>query len=922
MYMNLDNLKQIINSKEITPTINNVKSNFVVVTYWWGNQIKNQNTSRPCISFFEKLNNDMQRLCLKVLGTTSTLTSNKKTLNIKNIYDNLEKSIVNLAEFKTIIDKTATAYTEMIFEHLGIQYETGRENKALIKLEKMKTRDETPMDFEYKSKESAAEMFMLIMVEAISLTKKNILKIFDTNKKITELREKFLSNTELITPAVKNRILKEIEILNKTLTSEKLEVKKKLNTKQNYKNERMSEFNNMSIYEILHKEFRFLSPMTYDKMIEKWEGECAKFGCNHMAVEYPEFARPGGYQMAINAKPLFIKKALEACGQRSVLYIDGDMFIRHYPHLFDLTDVDFMARGWLIDPRSSWKMEESITYDPYTFETSGGTMFFSQSPEAKQLISKWVEISGKSYQIGKADDRILSLVFNTYKFLCSMKVIQLPIEYLWLTLDYDERMLDAIYDGDKYAMANSILIEHSECLTSEDTAAGSGAANDRTPKFYGYLEENVEPVSEQFHEYIMFPSQEMAKLTFGPYLDYMSGVQYLNDGNNVLLQKGFTNLDNPEENEQPLYIINYNDKYGKFKYPQADKNEPLTYNDVADINMSRAKQMNTKGLGLSEKKNNTVEIKDLTKFMKEENPSKYNHAKIMSLIIKLLLSGKTVIYNPTSMPGYNPIFYELLLENEDTKYARMELIFVPEFTTAVTVSSNYFYKAKIQTNQAMMFKPSDILIKFLMMFLSLDDLSAYINAGSYEFMSRVRVGYLINKNKGTRRTTMGTTTSKIEKIEKIIDSNIIHASTIRRGTIRRGTIRRGTIDDNYITIGSKTLTPRGSKTLTPRGSKTLTPRGSKTLTPKRLTPGVNMTEVNRTEVNRTEVNMTGGKNNINELLNQYEAGIDILYHTPAGGGKKYKLKKRTSKYHKTKRTLKKQRHLKRRFNKSVKLYRR
>jgi hypothetical protein len=72
----------------------------------------------------------------------------------------------------------------------------------------------------------------------------------------------------------------------------------------------------------------------------------------------------------------------------------------------------------------------------------------------------------------------------------------------------------------------------------------------------------------------------------------------------------------------------------------------------------------------------------------------------------------------------------------------------------------------------------------------------------------------------------------------------------------------------------------------------------------------------------TEVSMTGGKNNINELLNQYEAGIDILYHTPAGGGKKYKLKKRTSKYHKTKRTLKKQRLLKRRFNKSVKLYRR
>jgi hypothetical protein len=33
------------------------------------------------------------------------------------------------------------------------------------------------------------------------------------------------------------------------------------------------------------------------------------------------------------------------------------------------------------------------------------------------------------------------------------------------------------------------------------------------------------------------------------------------------------------------------------------------------------------------------------------------------------------------------------------------------------------------------------------MFLSLDDMSSYLNNGSYEFMSRVRVGYLINKPK-------------------------------------------------------------------------------------------------------------------------------------------------------------------------------
>ena len=747
--MNLDNLKDIINTKEIQPSVINESSNFVVVTYWWGRSVNNQNTSRPCISFFEKILMQVKNLCIKTLGTSSP------HLNIQQIYNRLENIIVSLKSFTTIIDNTAMSYNEMIFEQLGVlPSDANRDSAATEKLEKFKEMNKTPADYEYKNKEYAARMFMLIMVEAITITKSNMLLIFDTNNKIATLKESFFALKEPVTPIEKNSYLTKIEELDNILKTENAAIKKKLNTKQVYSNEKMKEFDNMSIYEILHKEFRFLSPMTYDKMINKWEQECEKFGCNYMAVEYPEFAKPGGYQMAINAKPLFIRKALEACGERSVLYIDGDMFIRKYPSLFDMPDVDFMARGWWIDPRSSWKMEESITYDPYTFETSGGTMFFSQSREAKQLIHKWIETSGKSYQIGKADDRILSLVFNTYKFLCSMKIIQLPIEYLWLTLDYDERMLDLVYDYDKYKMQETIFIEHSECLTSEDTASGSGAASDRTPKFYGYLEENIEPVSEEFHEYIMFPSQDMVD-TLKSYLDYMRGVQYISDGNEILLKKGLISLDKPDENEQPLYITNYNDKFGNTNYPQ---DSSLTYNQVADINMKRVQNMVVDNLELVNISENVVEINNFSHLMKEEDNTKYNHAVIMSLIIKLLLEGKTVIYNPTAMTGYDRSYYDILTENDGAKYQAMEFIFAPEFTSGVSRSSNYFYKPKMQINQAMMFKPSDILIKFLTMFLTLDDLSGHLNNGSYEFMSRVRVGYIIKKTQKNVKNMTGAIT--------------------------------------------------------------------------------------------------------------------------------------------------------------------
>ena len=701
----------------------------------------NQNTSRPCISFFEKIVTQVQKLCIKTLGSSPNIN------NVPKIYNILERVVMGLDEFKRIINNTTDAYNNMIFEHLGIlPNEANKDRNAAMQLEKLKQRNKVPADFEYKNKEYTERMFTIIMIEVISIIKQNCVSIFDTNNRVTALKTSFRSKSKQITPDEKADYLEKIKQLNNIIQTQNAAIKTQLNTKRSYTNPQLIEFNGMSIYEILHKEFRFLNPITFNEMIAKWEAECTKFKCNHMAIEYPEFTQPGGYQLAINAKPLFIRKALDALHEsgRSVLYIDGDMYIRKYPEIFDLPDVDFMARGWWIDPRSSWKMEESITYDPYTFETSGGTMMFSQSVESKQLISKWIEQASKSYQVGKADDRILSLVFNTYKFLCSMKIIQLPIEYLWLSLDYDERMLDLVYDYDKYKMTESIIIEHPECLTSEDTATGGGAASSRTPKFYEYLEENIDPVSEQFHEYMMFPTKDMVD-TFKSYLDYMSGIQYMIDGNNILIEKGFVNLSNPAENEQPLYITNYDDKFGNIKYPQDNS---LTYNQVAEINIQRSSQMNIDDLALVSMDNNSlIEINDLTKFMKEDDPTKYNHAKIISLIIKLLKQGKQVIYNPKTMSGYNNTYYDLLLKNKTNNLSSMEFIFVPRFTTGTISSSNYFYKPLIETNQVMMFKPSEILINFLMMFLSLDDMSTYLNNGSYEFMSRVRVGYLINKQK-------------------------------------------------------------------------------------------------------------------------------------------------------------------------------
>jgi len=737
--MDYNNLKNIIQKKHVKPTIINQESNFVVSTYWWGRGNFNQNTSRPCILFYEEIFAKVQNLCVEYL-------SMKKYTSIERLSKHLEYDILSIEEFQKLIENRANAYNGMIFDDLKIDYnDEDRHRKAKNILER-KSNKTVPEGFKYKTKDVTENLLILLMIEFISLSRENILNIALSISRLNELKKIYTKQNSL-----DNNQLKEVKLLNAILAKESVLIKDKLKLKREYTTPEFKKYPQMSLYDIMNKELRYLNPIKYEEMIDLWEGACKKSNCNFMTVEYPEFAKPGGYQLAINAKPLFIKKALESTGKRSVLYIDGDMYIRKYPKIFDLTDIDYMGRGWNMDPRASWKMSESITYDPYTFETSGGTMFFSQTQEAKNLIEYWVNIASEPSQAGKADDRLLGLIFNENKLLCSMKIIQLPIEYLWLTLDYDELMLDTVYDYNKRLMKKSILIEHSECLTSEDTAASVGASSDRNPANYKLIDLNIDPVSEQFHEYIFFPSADMVD-TLKQYLEYMDGAQYFSDGNPILERKGLISKDKPDINEQPLYITKYKDKYGKNKYFNDDS---LTWNEVAKITTTKAKNMNIKSLNLSYNNNKTVvEINDFSEFMKSDG-KKLDNTKIIALIIRLLNENKSVLYNPISLDGYNSNNYTSLYDLNENTNNSLELIFTPEFNNDYeSESMNFFFRPLIQTNQPILFKPTPVLIKILTMFLSLDDLSKYLNYGSYEFISRVRVGYNIY-NKDTARNIKG-----------------------------------------------------------------------------------------------------------------------------------------------------------------------
>jgi hypothetical protein len=421
----------------------------------------------------------------------------------------------------------------------------------------------------------------------------------------------------------------------------------------------------------------------FPEMIAEWEQYCEKTKVNYLQVN-TEFERLD-YQYGINGKPLFIKRVLDAVKPRAVVYIDGDMWMLKYPHIFDLENVDFMARGWNIDPRTKEKAMEKPYFDPYTLETSGGTMYFANTVAARELLDAWYEATRKEEK--KADDRILSQVFTEDSMVLKTNTIQLPLEYLWLT-DLYKPYLKGPADAGSLEDA---IIEHPACLTGEERATDQGGdPSGRTPIHYDEkVTDNINyrRPTELIYEYIFFDGDKTKAQEFARYFKYLETA------------RGFLT-------QQPLAkIVKLEQMYGD-------------YNQIAAKNLQ--------GLGPA--------------------PSLPGVAVRQGAIANPLPSRERPVQvrPPASLPQTASVreILEKLMAGEDVELgARIqrgpedECVGINASTTAVDM---YTRTLELDTNSPMFFSAkSRTLIHLLAMCETLKDINKHLT-GSYMFMSRIR----------------------------------------------------------------------------------------------------------------------------------------------------------------------------------------
>jgi hypothetical protein len=425
---------------------------------------------------------------------------------------------------------------------------------------------------------------------------------------------------------------------------------------------------------------KWKEPIKYDVMIADWENSCKKNGCNFLAEEYPEFAIKGGYQHAINFKPFFIELTLAACYPRGVLYIDGDMKIKKYPNLFDLKDVDLMCRGWNTDPRiGTWS---NPCFDPYVLETSGGTMFFGNTYYSRLLCKYWQSMIIKNP--GKADDRILSQTIMKHSMLAEISIIQLPVEYLWLSLDYDP----ALKKHPDFSKKSLVAITHPDCLTGEDRAKSEGASSQRVPPGYNrYVQNKTECRKDEIiYEYVFFDTKDNIG-SFKHYLDWL-------------------------DEHKVVKVVSYSNMYG-------DHNTVAKENSVLIKNIQL--QIHDSVVIVSE---NDIDTVSLHKAPKRE---------LTTTILKYLLNKQHVVYVPKSTRSIRVVLGKAEQEHLD---------FVTKNSSVSKEKVKKEYILKFSNDYPIYFSPnSKVLRHLLLMSSSLEEFEDIFNE-SYIFLSRIHCGWV------------------------------------------------------------------------------------------------------------------------------------------------------------------------------------
>ena len=162
-----------------------------------------------------------------------------------------------------------------------------------------------------------------------------------------------------------------------------------------------------------------IASLTYDQQVDRLVDDCRRSGVNYYFVRYPQLEQGVSYQIALGLKPEFIEYCLKKLSGYKCIFVDTDLRVLKYPHLFD-ADVDC----WFLN----WNEYDYNCYNPLQLELPGGVMGFGNTHNAKMLLKILISKLDKRY----AEDKTFSGVITRNFLNTFLRCIWLPETYMYM----------------------------------------------------------------------------------------------------------------------------------------------------------------------------------------------------------------------------------------------------------------------------------------------------------------------------------------------------------------------------------------------------------------------------------------------------------------------------------------------------------
>lgn len=245
--------------------------------------------------------------------------------------------------------------------------------------------------------------------------------------------------------------------------------------------------------------------LTYDQQVDRLITQCRKLKINYYFIRFPIFEQKGMYQIALGLKGEFIMRCLLQFPKYKVIYIDTDLQILQYPHLFDIdADCYFL----------NWNEYDFDCYNPFQLELPGGILGFANTHGARTLLTILNSYMIKNLHL--AEDKSFSGIITRHFMGTYLRCVWLPLNYMYMfgKHKYDPTIGKYTYIADfKHELKNEDYKLRDLVMIHEDFETGAlddvffqrvGKVSRWPPNVYRQLGEKLRCLKVTFNNYVDF----------------------------------------------------------------------------------------------------------------------------------------------------------------------------------------------------------------------------------------------------------------------------------------------------------------------------------------------------------------------------------------------------------------------------------